>query len=63
MKKMLDVRMVAGRLGVGTTTIYRLIKTGQLKCRRMGVSKGYRIPEKEVMMLQRYGFDADREEE
>ena len=56
MKKMLDVRMVAGRLGVGTTTIYRLIKTGQIKCTQMGPKKGYKIDEKEVMMMKRYGF-------
>ena len=54
--RLLDVKMVAGRLGVSQTTVYRLIKTKQITCKRMGASKGFRIPEKEVMLLQRYGF-------
>lgn len=54
--KMLDVRMVANRLGVGTTTIYRLIKSGQIQSKKLGPRKGYRIPESEIMMIQRYGL-------
>ena len=62
MVKLLDVRMVADRLGVGTTTVYRLIKSGQIKSRNMGPKKGYRIHEKEVMMVQRYGFRPEEKE-
>ena len=54
--KLLDVRMVAARLSISETTVYRLIKTGQITCKRMGAKKGYRISEKEIIMLQRYGF-------
>ena len=56
MVKLLDVRMVADRLGVGTTTVYRLIKSGQIKSRKMGPKKGYRIHEREVVLVKRYGF-------
>ncbi len=60
--RMLDVRMVASRLGVGTTTIYRLIKSGQIKCKQTGPRKGYKIAEKEVMMIKRYGIPFPKED-
>jgi len=59
MNKMLDVNSVAARLGIGVSTVYRLIKTGQLPHRKMGAKKAIRIPEKSVMMAERYGFELE----
>ena len=63
MVRLLDVRMVAGRLGVSQTTVYRLIKTKQIECVQVGPRKGFRIPERQVMLLQRYGFSVPSTED
>lgn len=63
MTKMLEVHVVADRLRIGVSTVYRLIKTGQLPHKKMGPKKGIRIPEKSVMLAERYGFEVPRDED
>lgn len=62
MKKMLEVHIVADRLRIGVSTVYRLVKNGQLPSRKMGPKKAIRIPEKAVIMAERYGFDMPEDE-
>ena len=61
--RLLDVQMVASRLSVGVSTVYRLIKTGQLEHLKIGPKKGIRIPEISVVRAERYGFDATQEDD
>lgn len=48
------VAEVAGQLRVSNMTVYRIVKSGQLKAVRVG--RGYRIPEDELRtyLQQRY---------
>lgn len=61
-EKMLEVQTVANRLRIGVSTVYRLVKTGQLQHNKMGPKKAIRIPEKAVMLAERYGFDYQEED-
>ncbi len=44
-EKLLTVRMVAKRLGLSISTIYRLVEAGELEVIRTGLKKGYKVPE------------------
>jgi len=50
MKYMLTVNEAARMLGISIHTVYNLIKSGELKCKRMSIRKT-RIPAEEI---QRY---------
>ena len=43
-----DVAQTAKKLGISTSTVYRLIETGKIRAGRFGLKKGYRISEKEM---------------
>ena len=43
-ERLLDVKTVSEILEISPTTIYRLLKNGQLEYVRVGAKKGYRIP-------------------
>lgn len=47
-EKLLDVSIVARRLGVSTPTVYRMIASGRLNALNTGNKKAYRVPESEV---------------
>lgn len=61
--KMLTIREFANRLGISETTVYRMKDAGQIKCIKAGRKKSFRIPEKEVMLIQRYGFPFNTEKD
>jgi excisionase family DNA binding protein len=47
-EKLLDVSMVAKRLGVSPATTYRLIGAGLLNAIRTGLTKGFKVRQGEV---------------
>ena len=48
-----DVAQTAKKLGISTSTVYRLIETGKIRAGRFGLKKGYRISEKEILRFKR----------
>lgn len=46
--KLLSVSVVARRLNCSEKNIYNLISCGELQCVRVGVKKGFSIPESEI---------------
>ncbi len=51
-ENMLEVSVVARRLDVSPSTVYRLMDQGKLQRIRVGVTKGYRIPESSFLAYQ-----------
>ena len=49
--RLLTIPIVARRLDVGVSTIYRMIGEKKLRCIRCGAKKGYRVPESEVQKI------------
>ena len=58
--RLLDVKMVAARLNVGTTTVYRMLKGGHIGFVKVGPRKGYRVTVDSVDRLVRSGFSVPR---
>jgi excisionase family DNA binding protein len=57
--RLLTVHEVAGIMRVSNMTVYRLIRSGELKAARVG--RGYRIRESEVDAYLDRGANLDRE--
>ena len=47
-EKLLPVSVVARRLGCSVSNVYNLIAAGEMTCVRVGASKGYKVPEREL---------------
>jgi len=50
-KRLLEVRQVANRLGIGTSSAYKLIRSGRLPHIKVTAKKGYRVLSSEVDKL------------
>ena len=53
-EKWLEVSTVSRRLNVSSATVYRLIKNGSLRIRRLGVSSCIRVSEKSVFEFEHH---------
>ena len=52
MNKYQDVSVVAAKLGMHPSTIYRLIKAGELKAVKLGVKKGIKVIASSVQQFE-----------
>lgn len=57
----LEVRIVAERLSVSTSTVYGLIRMKKLKAGRFGVSTGIRVLESDLAEFIRRRANVDQE--
>lgn len=60
-ERKLEVSIVAMRLGVSTSTVYRLIKERCLRKVNLGVSKGIRVFESSIVEFEQKRKQAEME--